>query len=69
MKAAEGYDKARLGLDVETLEAPPGGLTEAWDRRAWFDTTKKGKSAAGHTFPATLSEDERTALLEYLKTL
>jgi hypothetical protein len=39
------------------------------DRRTFFDTQKPGKSAAGHDFPDALTEDEKTAVLEYLKTL
>ena len=34
-----------------------------------FDTTKPGKSAGGHAYPEALNESERTAVLEYLKTL
>jgi hypothetical protein len=34
-----------------------------------FDTTLSGNSNAGHEFGASLSEDERTWLIEYLKTL
>ena len=58
-----------VGLDVETAPAPPADLEDAWDRHAWFDTTKVGKGAAGHRFPDALSEDEKRAVLEYLKTL
>ena len=39
------------------------------ERRRHFDTSKPGKSAAGHTFPDMLSEEEKQAVLEYLKTL
>ena len=38
-------------------------------RRQFFDTTKPGKSAGGHVYPEALNESERTAVLEYLKTL
>ena len=64
-----GYDQARVGLEVETAdEMPPGKITSA-ERRRWFDTRKPGKSAAGHDFPAALTEPEKAAVLEYLKTL
>ena len=33
------------------------------------DTTQPGKSTAGHLFPNALGEDEKRAVLEYLKTL
>ena len=64
-----GYDDSRVGLEVEELtELPPGRLRSS-DRRTFFDTRKPGKSAAGHDFPDALTEDEKTAVLEYLKTL
>jgi hypothetical protein len=47
---------------------PPGKLTAA-ERRRWFDTRKPGKSASGHDFPDALSEDDKKAVLEYLKQL
>ena len=62
------YDEQRVGLRVEEAAAPPA--TQSPDeRRRWFDTTKRGKSAAGHDFPAALDETQRSDLLEYLKTL
>jgi mono/diheme cytochrome c family protein len=64
-----GYDDSCVGLEVEELtELPPGRLRSS-DRRTFFDTRKPGKSAAGHDFPDALAEDEKTAVLEYLKTL
>ncbi|MFM7245565.1 MAG: c-type cytochrome [Planctomycetaceae bacterium] len=64
-----GYDDARVGLEVESLaELPPGRLLPA-ERRTYFDTRQPGKGAAGHEFPDVLTEDEKTAVLEYLKTL
>ena len=68
-----GYDQTRVGLEVEELEKMPAGmgqekLTSA-ERRRRFDTSKPGKSAKGHDFPDALDEDEKTAVLEYLKTL
>ena len=63
-----GYDQERVGLETQTAEGMPEGGSKH-DRRQWFDTTAPGKSAAGHTFPAKLTEPERRALLEYLKTL
>ncbi len=64
-----GYDDDRVGLEVEELsEMPPGRLLPSV-RRSYFDTRKPGKSAAGHDFPDELTEDEKTAVLEYLKTI
>jgi mono/diheme cytochrome c family protein len=64
-----GYDQRRVGLDIEeAADMPPGKLTAA-ERRRWFDTRKPGKSASGHDFPDALSEDDKKAVLEYLKQL
>ena len=64
-----GYDESRVGLEVEELDALPDGKLLPSVRRQYFDTRKPGKNAAGHDFPDSLSADEKTAVLEYLKTL
>ncbi len=69
-RSVDGYDRERVGLEVETFEALPDAAREdAKVRRTYFDTTKRGKSAAGHPFPSALSAEEKRAVLEYLKTL
>ena len=67
-RSPAGYDQSRVGLEVETWSEPAKGLSSA-ERRRRFDTTKPGKSAAGHDFPDALDEEEKAAVLEYLKTL
>ena len=67
-RTRSGYDQARVGLEITAAAAAPEKIPSA-ERRAWFDTSKPGKSAAGHDFPSVLDEDEKTAVLEYLKTL
>lgn len=67
-RTPEGYDQQRVGLEIETFEGSPPATT-AREYREYFDTRFRGKSAAGHTFPDALSETEKQALLEYLKTL
>lgn len=52
------YDPVRVGY---TMNAPAGTPT--------FDTSIEGNSNAGHEFGADLSDEERWALVEYLKTL
>lgn len=52
------YDPVRVGY---TMTAPAGTPT--------FDTSIEGNSNAGHEFGADLSDEERWALVEYLKTL
>jgi mono/diheme cytochrome c family protein len=68
-----GYDQARGGLEVEAFTALPrtasGQPLPPAERRRHFDTSKTGKSAAGHDFVDALDEAEKAAVLEYLKTL
>lgn len=68
-RTENGYDEQRVGLKVAEFEALPNEAKSIYERRSHFDTTKAGKSAAGHTFPNSLSESEKRSLLEYLKTL
>jgi mono/diheme cytochrome c family protein len=65
---AEDYDAERAGWKVTELRAVPKGLTAEEARRV-YDTSRPGRSNAGHTFGDSLSEDERRAVIEYLKTL
>jgi mono/diheme cytochrome c family protein len=68
-RASLGYDPDRVGLEVQVLEEIPPDATAGWQRRELFDTRAFGKSAGGHDFPEALTQDERRAVLEYLKTL
>ncbi len=68
-RTVDGYDPQRVGLEIKQYDRLPEEATTSAERRTYFDTHITGKSAAGHDFPAALSEAERTALLEYLKTL
>jgi hypothetical protein len=65
----EEYDPVNLGWRITGLERTPDAKLPASDRRKIYDTTQPGRSAAGHTFGDKLSEDERMAVIEYLKTL
>lgn len=64
-----GYDSERVGPAIETFEELPLDAVSGWQRREYFDTRAFGKSAQGHDFPQRLSEDEKRAVLEYLKSL
>ena len=64
-----GYDDARLGPEVEEYDDLPAGRLLPSERRRYFDTRKPGKGSGGHDFADVLSDDEKRALLEYLKTL
>jgi mono/diheme cytochrome c family protein len=68
-RAGNRYDTERVGPAIETFYELPTDVTAGWQRREYFDARAFGKSAAGHDFPNRLSEGEKRAVLEYLKTL
>jgi mono/diheme cytochrome c family protein len=69
-RSEDGYDKQKLGLEITAYDAVPAADARVGrERRKYFNTAKTGKSAAGHLFPDALEEDEKHAVLEYLKTL
>lgn len=68
-RTENGYDRARGGLEVQEFPQMPEEIDTAAEKRTYFDTRASGKSAAGHDFPAKLTEREKQAVLEYLKTL
>ncbi len=63
------YDRDRVGWKVTELPAPPGPDVPPFERRKVYDTTQSGRGNAGHTFGDELTEVERRAVIEYLKTL
>ena len=65
----DSFDHKRIGFVTKEFDTVPVSVTTARQRRRYFDTTKQGKSAAGHLFPDKLSESEKRAVLEFLKTL
>lgn len=68
-RTEDGYDQDKVGLEVEMFDKIPASVKQPQHKRRYFNTKLQGKSAAGHTFPNVLDEDEKKALLEYLKTL
>lgn len=65
-----GYDQRQVGLEVETFDqVPPAAAKDRKLRREHFNTKAFGKSAAGHDFVEELNDEEKAAVLEYLKTL
>ena len=68
-RSENDYDTQRVGLQVKEYSKLPSSLRRADQVRTFFNTTRFGKSSQGHTFPDDLSNDEKTAVLEYLKTL
>lgn len=68
-RSAGRYDANHVGPQIEMFDELPKGVNEGWQRRQFFDTRRFGKSAAGHDFPDVLTENEKRAVLEYLKML
>lgn len=67
-RTEDGYDQKQVGLEVETFDSVPDDLSPR-QRRMYYDTTHVGNSAEGHTFPDVLDDEEKRAVIEYLKTL
>ena len=65
----EDYDRDRVGWKVTELAAPPAADAPPIERRKVYDTTQSGRSNAGHTYGDELTDAERRAVIEYLKTL
>jgi hypothetical protein len=66
---ADAYDPVKLGWKVQELDRDPSPALPAIERRKVYDTTQPGRGSAGHTFGDRLTEPERMAVIEYLKTL
>lgn len=64
----EDYDSKLVGWKVREVPPPAADLPPIEFRKV-YDTTKPGRSNAGHTFGDDLTEEERWAVIEYLKTL
>lgn len=66
----EVYDSERLGWKItELTEAEAAQERTPIDARRIYDTRKPGRGNGGHTYGDHLSDDERRAVIEYLKTL
>lgn len=68
--AFEHYDTVNVGWKYEVV--PPGPLPKSAsfeETHAVFDASRFGLGNQGHTFGDALDEEERRAVIEYLKTL
>ena len=61
------YDKEHLGWKFKPVESPPSLSDD--ERRFYFDSSRFGLGNGGHTFGDALSETDRMAVIEYLKSL
>ncbi|HEV3080770.1 MAG TPA: hypothetical protein VGY66_13360 [Gemmataceae bacterium] len=65
----EDYDTVKLGWKITVLNKGADAKAPGYERRKIYDTTRPGQSNGGHTFGDELTEEERMAVIEYLKTL
>ncbi|TMQ34079.1 MAG: c-type cytochrome [Planctomycetota bacterium] len=65
----DAYDPVKLGWKVDVLGQRADSQLPAIERRKIYDTSQPGRSNAGHTFGDDLTEEERMAVIEYLKTI
>ena len=63
------YDPNTLAWHYDTLPHGKTGERDPRRRESIYDTTLVGYGNGGHTFGDSLTEEERSALIEYLKTL
>jgi mono/diheme cytochrome c family protein len=63
------YDQAALGWSFTNVDYGKEGAMGWEERNRIYDTSLLGYSNQGHDFGDDFTEGERTALLEYLKTL
>jgi mono/diheme cytochrome c family protein len=65
----DDYDAVKLGWKITVLDGPPAKDLPPVERRKIYDTTQPGRRNTGHTFGDHLTDAERMAVIEYLKTL
>jgi mono/diheme cytochrome c family protein len=65
----DSYDTVKLGWRFETLGSEEKPQLTPYERRKIYDTRLPGRGNSGHTFGDDLTETERWAVIEYLKTL
>lgn len=68
-RTEDGFDQEKVGLEIEEFNSVPDSVKVPSQKRRYFDTKLPGKSSVGHRFPEKLREEEKQAVLEYLKTL
>lgn len=66
----DAYDAVKLGWKIDVLtDKPDTRKMSPIDYRKLYDTSQPGRGNSGHTYGDKLSEPERKAVIEYLKTL
>jgi hypothetical protein len=65
----EDFDAVKLGWKITELDKPAAASLPAIEHRKIYDTNLPGRSNAGHLYGDDLTEEDRMAVIEYLKTL
>jgi mono/diheme cytochrome c family protein len=65
----EDYDATKVGWKYRAVEENLSPSLPPLERRKVYDTSQPGRGNGGHTFGDGLTDAERWALIEYLKTL
>lgn len=63
------YDHDRVGWKVTLVQEEPPAEMHPIEKRKIYDTTQPGRGNRGHTYGDKLTDEERRAVIEYLKTL
>jgi len=63
------YDVKNVGWKFTEMPGVPDGKLHPHEERKIYDTSKPGRSNVGHTFGDALTDEERWAVIEYLKAL
>src|SRR5262249_18011247 len=66
---AEDYDAQKLGWQYSEVTPYPDKKANGDELRKIYDTKQPGRGNGGHTFGDKLTDEERMAVIEYLKTL
>jgi mono/diheme cytochrome c family protein len=65
----EDYDTVKLGWNITELHAQVDSKRPGFELRKIYDTARPGLGNGGHLFGDKFNDDERCAVIEYLKTL
>lgn len=66
---SDDYDPETLGWRYRSLPYGKAGARNGEERKRIYDTRLPGYSSEGHRFGDALTDEERRAVLEYIKTL
>lgn len=65
----DDYDPVKLGFRIQELDHGADSSLPPFEQRKIYNTTLPGRGNAGHLFGDALTEEERLAIIEYLKTI